>query len=544
MSLSRYTIEFTLSLGVELFERNHNMSIYVKNSGNIFDYCQEASIHGEEGSNQWHWLSGDGVYADFTRALSNSDPRLLIRDPKCESRKTLWPDMPVRIRVLDQKGHQNFGLRKEFHDANTLQEYLRDHQRLPNRRYVYLVEAYGPRTAIVLGNHFQLHPSFFVEHERVKTFSYDTSDRSDAVLLPSSLSTRDHITLKYSEPMHIHQAITEFGLHCHTTGRHITITRSRDQMLPVGIVRRKCSVWHRETKGGSDVVILCDPQITSVRPDGDGNPFAVQTSSFQGGYVDFIPQNEQRKSCSGPPRLSMLDDLTFYLTNHFNLLANCSGSEGVQIFINKIIVGHYWELVNFTNATLSQAQRRLCRHTDLKDFSMTDVERDWSDAQGNERRSRQYCRELGSVMLQLNIAPCAPTHAKITDWTACEEDFQFLLSQFRNLHQVATSVNVAMTTLAGVAGNRQAAIQQIQSLREAKRTKALTFVGLVFIPLAYACALFSMADPFSPGGPLFWVYFLVAIPLVGLVALGNWILDHGYNEDASKWSIRNVLDKL
>ena len=49
----------------------------------------------------------------------------------------------------------------------------------------------------------------------------------------------------------------------------------------------------------------------------------------------------------------------------------------------------------------------------------------------------------------------------------------------------------------------------------------LTALAVIFIPLSYVAALFSMADAFAPGGQLFWVYFVTAVPLavgVGVVA--------------------------
>ncbi|KAI0892423.1 hypothetical protein F4806DRAFT_479737 [Annulohypoxylon nitens] len=86
----------------------------------------------------------------------------------------------------------------------------------------------------------------------------------------------------------------------------------------------------------------------------------------------------------------------------------------------------------------------------------------WSDIQADERRSAQYCKDLESMMLQLNIALCAPTYAPIEDWTNFEEDFQFLLAEFRRLRRITVSLNASMTTLASMTGNHQPMIQQKQ----------------------------------------------------------------------------------
>ncbi|KAI1456042.1 hypothetical protein F4805DRAFT_433639 [Annulohypoxylon moriforme] len=489
-----------------------------------------------------YWPSRNRAYSDLIKEQCSSDPRLRIRDPKWVERKTMWPKTPIRVRILDRSETQNFVVKKELSDPNDLQEFLDNQKRLSGQATVFLVESFDPQTVQVLGNHFQLHPSFFVEHEWVKTFYDDAFSRTDTVLLPSLLSTRDHITLKYFEPIHIYQGVPGFHQRCHVTGRHIKATRSGETILPIGILRRKCSVWNREVDGVSDTIVLCDPKVRHIGTMECLKPFPVDVCPFQGGYVDFIPEKDQLKTHRGPPRTSMFDDLSFYLTNHFHLLVKGTCAEKIQVFINKIVAGHYWELANFTNSTLARSQGRLSKQSDLSSFSVTTVERDWSDGQSDEKRSAQFCRDIESVMLQLNIEPCAPTYARITDWTDCEQDFQFLLAQFRNLRQMTVSLNASMTTLASITGNHQAMTQQKQSLYEAKRMKALTFLGLVFIPMSYVCSLFSMADPFAPGGQLFWVYFLVAIPLVCLVSVGNWLLDRGYNFEASCWSVRDLLD--
>ncbi|KAI0892424.1 hypothetical protein F4806DRAFT_500108 [Annulohypoxylon nitens] len=199
-----------------------------------------------------HWLSGSTPYSRLINDQCSSDPRLRIRDPKCVDRKTMWPDMPVRVRVLDRSENQGLVVIEELSNIDVLQKFLDSRNRLPGQETVYLVESFDPQTVGVLGGHFKIHPSFFVEHERVKTSDHDAFSRTDTVLLPSSLSTRDHFTLKYPEPIHIYQGMPGFHVNCHITGRHIKATRSGGKMLPVGILRRKCSVWSRTYNGISD----------------------------------------------------------------------------------------------------------------------------------------------------------------------------------------------------------------------------------------------------------------------------------------------------
>jgi Mg2+ and Co2+ transporter CorA len=50
------------------------------------------------------------------------------------------------------------------------------------------------------------------------------------------------------------------------------------------------------------------------------------------------------------------------------------------------------------------------------------------------------------------------------------------------------------------------------SLTEAKAVRALTVVGMLYLPLTFTSALFSMGQNYGPGQAQFWVYWVVALP--------------------------------
>ena len=49
--------------------------------------------------------------------------------------------------------------------------------------------------------------------------------------------------------------------------------------------------------------------------------------------------------------------------------------------------------------------------------------------------------------------------------------------------------------------------------------KRLSYIAIIFLPLSYPAALFSMSPDFEISGRLFWVYPLTAVPLLVLVLL-------------------------
>ncbi|KAK7751001.1 hypothetical protein SLS62_006986 [Diatrype stigma] len=57
-----------------------------------------------------------------------------------------------------------------------------------------------------------------------------------------------------------------------------------------------------------------------------------------------------------------------------------------------------------------------------------------------------------------------------------------------------------------------------RSIAEAVNVRRLTIIALVFVPLSWVASLFSMADGYAPGQPMFWIYFVVAVPVCILIA--------------------------
>jgi hypothetical protein len=119
---------------------------------------------------------------------------------------------------------------------------------------VLILEGMNPKFVSVLGKHFSLHPSFFVEHERVVVMNKRAESESDGFPLPSVLRNRDHLVMKYFEPMEFNEAPSSFRLVCASSGRHIGVSRDYGQFSDIGIVRRKCTVASkmRELNGGWD----------------------------------------------------------------------------------------------------------------------------------------------------------------------------------------------------------------------------------------------------------------------------------------------------
>lgn len=205
-----------------------------------------------------HWLA-TGPYAETVRALCASDPRLLKRDPKSRTLNVPSADA-ARVSVLEAQPGGTFATTSHHTGPATLEAHL-EHVAAsapPGRRAVYILEGLGPSFTSLLGAHFSVHPSFFVEHERVVVHDISAQGGNDGVPLPSVMRGRAHLRMRYHEAMAFDVTPRSFRWACGVTGKHIGVSRELgwddvdegDRFLDVGMAVRKCGVWSRVNEGG------------------------------------------------------------------------------------------------------------------------------------------------------------------------------------------------------------------------------------------------------------------------------------------------------
>jgi CorA-like Mg2+ transporter protein len=266
---------------------------------------------------------------------------------------------------------------------------------------------------------------------------------------------------------------------------------------------------------------------------------------FAGGYLDFIKHPEPGLNVpEGPPRTSILEDLCFYWRKHRSKLPEELGPETVTVFLQKIVASNYMQLIDFVRTNISTLEFQLSRRSNLSSIQTPWIEERWSDLQSWYRRCSEYIEEVEEIMRVLGIPYSTPFLSQHdADWTSCRTDFQVIHYRLKTLRsRVEMSIN-SITGLAGIAGNGQALIEAKRSLKEAKNIKALTLIGMVFIPLAYSTGLFSMNDRYLPGTALFWVYFAVSVPLIVVVSLVAYLMGFGYNDEGD-WNFKTLFKSL
>jgi hypothetical protein len=202
-------------------------------------------------------------YDELRTSLSSCDSRIkksvfsISQPPETPLPSKNWvPWCRVRPRVLalhlNPDGSCNPPF--EYTDASGLADHLKQRAAATDNtspRSVYLLEGLARDFIGVLGKHFQLHPSLFMDHEKLTPFGERlTGEGGGLPLLPSAVYGKEHVSMKYHEPLVLSKKPTDFRNICDTSGRTIAVTRLMGEFSPVGICRCKCTFWGKANGSG------------------------------------------------------------------------------------------------------------------------------------------------------------------------------------------------------------------------------------------------------------------------------------------------------
>lgn len=98
-------------------------------------------------------------------------------------------------------------------------------------------------------------------------------------------------------------------------------------------------------------------------------------------------------------------------------------------------------------------------------------------------------------------------------------DNTLLLEDFRYLNDKVSGLGSQLERMIPIVASLVQVVDSRRSLAETENISRLTVLALVFVPLSYVSSLFSMDASHGPGGPDFWVYFVVAVPVTIVVFL-------------------------
>jgi heme exporter protein D len=242
-------------------------------------------------------------------------------------------------------------------------------------------------------------------------------------------------------------------------------------------------------------------------------PIALQLQLFQGGFEDFLNlpshSKEDVSQAPGPDRLSMLDDLIYYwITEQPSVFNRASPSLLSMSYYPLKIAAAEWK--NFEKLMKYSAEDYESSIEALQ-FSFTDIGRLETFIrylQGWRRRSREAASKVSSLTSFIKFHNANSSYSEV--WASVAQDYENIDGYIDSYGRRLEAMGPVVTSLVQIVDSRR-------SFAETANLSRLTYLALVFVPLTYVASLFSMTGTNAPGGKAFWVYFAVAIPLLGLV---------------------------
>ena len=255
---------------------------------------------------------------------------------------------------------------------------------------------------------------------------------------------------------------------------------------------------------------------------GRSYPVTLPSSHFLGGYDDFIDtpsiiqQNSQSMKLSDSRRVEdsrrhcLLDALMSYwstkLPDSFTVLN--PGLNALAYYPICIVAAEWTKYVGVMYRALKQYEYSTTV-TNIR-LELEKLNTDMRALQRWRRRAMSSGYKIRAVIRMLEMHRL--NEIKDTDTESLIHDFEYIANTVEDFGRRLESTLPVVTSLVLIIDSRR-------SFDETANVGRLTIMALVFVPLTYISSLFSMSEKLGPGGSMFWLYFLVAIPVTIVVFL-------------------------
>ncbi|CAG7560615.1 unnamed protein product [Fusarium equiseti] len=369
-----------------------------------------------------------------------------------------------------------------------------------------MVEDISPQLISLVGNALDIDPIFFADYVNTSFENIEIAPPPPSLaILPSLLSQCGYLHLHYQQVLDLGTA-EKFEDAAYALKTDSNVTRNIRRLAPLSgkqlaLARATCSLLVKEFESSSICLILVDRPIRcAIEGLGKQSQKNYSAEHLHGGFEDVATSHTTASSTHRWNRDSMLDSLTHYLQyqppNYMSINILSLAYYPIRIVLSE------WNLY----------MHLISRYSKHYEYSLQDITsrlhgEDIVDLQRWRRRLKQSRHKLALV------ADFVEQHDNgRTEWKMVLKDINYLQSQFQDYGQSLEQMVTVATTMIQLLDSRR-------SILEAVNVRRLTYIALVFAPLAWVASLFSMEDAYLPGNDRFWVYFATALPLIAVVIL-------------------------
>ncbi|KAG5751471.1 hypothetical protein H9Q69_013919 [Fusarium xylarioides] len=329
-------------------------------------------------------------------------------------------------------------------------------------------------------------------------------------MLPCTSAERGYVNIHYQQVIDLGSSVISSDI-TYASKSDANIPRNI-RRLPVlsgrtlGLARCCCSVFVKKVDDVRLCLVLVDPPTNHVvgrRKYGLNTTYPA--TRLHGGIEDSIVSELHKDVLGQIDSSSLLSCLTHHFeVNPSQLNLNSPSILSLAYYPVRIILGE-WNLYSHL----------ISRYFKYYEYSMNDIAHrlhndDIIDLQRWRRRSKQSQHKL--IALAEFIDYWLDQEPDQKEWKLVIKDIRYMQRQLELYSQSFDQIVTVATSMIQILDSRR-------SIREAINAKRLTYIALVFVPLSWVASLFSMGGDFLPGKGLFWVYFVVGLPLVAVVLL-------------------------
>jgi Mg2+ and Co2+ transporter CorA len=234
------------------------------------------------------------------------------------------------------------------------------------------------------------------------------------------------------------------------------------------------------------------------------HPKPLSSSLFAGGYEDFLdPPRTSNTRTVKPDRDSLLEDLMYYW--NIDESHNFDARDPSLVSISRYplqIAAREW--INYVAVMSHSVKQYEYDSNDFRDFARVHV--DLKELQRWRRRTMASQQKMRAVTTFLRCAQAFEMKKDRLQWNLILADYEYISENIESCGRLLEN----MVPVVQILDSRR-------SFAETATTTRLTTMALIFFPLGLFASMFSMTDRFAPGKSLFWVYFVVAVPICAVV---------------------------
>ncbi|RTE85021.1 hypothetical protein BHE90_000509 [Fusarium euwallaceae] len=366
----------------------------------------------------------------------------------------------------------------------------------PHTTRFLFVENVTSTIVSTLGKALDIDPLFFAEYINYRVPKIGKAGLAPSLAtLPSLIMSRNLIHLHHYQFVALssnHDSIIPYTL---TTGSNIR--RKVRRLTPISgrqlfLARVGCSFTIKPVNTSQICIFLVDPPINALDvPDVEPHK-SYQARVFSDGFEDFespplFSSFAHEKVSRSLNETSMLDRMIYYL--------QMRQPPGFHVNSPSILsVGYYPVRIVLSEWSFYAHLMNRCSKYDQ--YSFTNKPGQLRDE--DLVHLQQWRRRIKRGKHRLDIL------AEVINFKM-QKQLQEYCESLEQMVTVATS----MVQL----------LDSRRSMLEAVNMRRLTYIAMVFIPLAWVASLFSMSDAYTPGNENFWVYVATALPLLGVVLI-------------------------